>query len=80
MSGKRGRHKRLHLGIILEAEEADNERSSLIFSVLCHWWRALLWGQTPDKNLHFSEFLSQIGGWVLATQQSFWSHGTFCLI
>lgn len=33
MSGKRGKHKRLHLGIILEAEEADNARSSLIFSV-----------------------------------------------
>lgn len=35
MSGKRGKHKRLHLGIILEAEEADNERSSLIFKVSC---------------------------------------------
>lgn len=70
MSGKSGKHERLHLGIILEAEEADSERSSLILEVSCQWWRALLWGQTPDKNLHFSEFLSQRGGWVLAPQQS----------
>lgn len=67
----------MHLGRILEAEEADNE-SSVTFRVSLMEGSAL--GQTPDKNLHFSEFLSQIGGWVLATQQSLWSHGTFCLI
>lgn len=33
MLGKRGKHKRLHSGIILDAEEADNERSFLIFKV-----------------------------------------------
>jgi len=31
MSGKRGKQKRLHLEIISEAEETDNERSSLVF-------------------------------------------------
>lgn len=68
MSGKSRKLERSHLGIILEAEEAGNERSSLIFEVSCLWWRALLWGQTADKNLHFSEFLSRRGRWVLDTQ------------
>lgn len=34
MSGKRGKCTRLHLGV-LEAEEADNEGSSLIFKMQC---------------------------------------------
>lgn len=68
MSGKRGKRNRLHLGIILEAEKAD-KRSSLIFKVSYVTGGGPCFGaQTPDKNLHFSEFLSQIGGWVLAAQ------------